>query len=252
MAVGIEGDWVRARHVLKQGEQIYCSLSWAEELAAPQNIDDANARLAPDRQLLARLAEPRAHARPPLARSDPALGADDQGPHLHADRRDGRGADDLAARDARRRAQLGLPLHVAARLDLHAAGAALPEPRLGGRGVHAVRRRSRAQRGRRAADHVRDRRATRPDRVHARRPLRLRRRGPGADRQRRLRPAPERRVRRGARLDPACTRAARNGCRAGCGRSCRHRPSARPRSGASPTRASGRRAASPSTTSPPS
>jgi GH15 family glucan-1,4-alpha-glucosidase len=46
MAVGVEGDWVRARHVLKQGEQIYCALSWAEELAAPQNIDEANAHLA--------------------------------------------------------------------------------------------------------------------------------------------------------------------------------------------------------------
>jgi alpha,alpha-trehalase len=46
MAAGVEGDWVRARHVLKQGEQIYCALSWAEELAAPEDIDDANARLA--------------------------------------------------------------------------------------------------------------------------------------------------------------------------------------------------------------
>jgi GH15 family glucan-1,4-alpha-glucosidase len=46
MAVGVEGDWVRARHVLRQGQQIYCSLSWAEELAAPEDIDDANARLA--------------------------------------------------------------------------------------------------------------------------------------------------------------------------------------------------------------
>jgi alpha,alpha-trehalase len=46
MAVGVEGDWVRARHVLKQGEQIFCALSWAEALAAPEDIDDANARLA--------------------------------------------------------------------------------------------------------------------------------------------------------------------------------------------------------------
>jgi GH15 family glucan-1,4-alpha-glucosidase len=46
MAVGIEGDWVRARHVLKQGEQAYCALSWAEELAAPQDLDEANERLA--------------------------------------------------------------------------------------------------------------------------------------------------------------------------------------------------------------
>jgi alpha,alpha-trehalase len=46
MAVGIEGEWVRARHVLRQGEQAYCALSWAEELAAPQNLDEANERLA--------------------------------------------------------------------------------------------------------------------------------------------------------------------------------------------------------------
>jgi alpha,alpha-trehalase len=46
MAVGVEGEWVRARHVLTQGEQIYCALSWAEELAAPQNIDEANEHLS--------------------------------------------------------------------------------------------------------------------------------------------------------------------------------------------------------------
>jgi GH15 family glucan-1,4-alpha-glucosidase len=46
MAVGVEGDWVRARHVLRQGEQVYCALSWAEQLAVPLDLDDANARLA--------------------------------------------------------------------------------------------------------------------------------------------------------------------------------------------------------------
>jgi GH15 family glucan-1,4-alpha-glucosidase len=46
MALGAEGDRVRARHVLKQGEQIYCSLSWAEELAGVESVDDANAHLA--------------------------------------------------------------------------------------------------------------------------------------------------------------------------------------------------------------
>jgi GH15 family glucan-1,4-alpha-glucosidase len=46
MALGLEGDWVRARHTLRQGEQLYCSLSWAEGLASPQDIDEANARLA--------------------------------------------------------------------------------------------------------------------------------------------------------------------------------------------------------------
>jgi alpha,alpha-trehalase len=46
MGLGVEGDWVRARHDLKEGEQIYCSLSWAEELASPEDIDEAKARLA--------------------------------------------------------------------------------------------------------------------------------------------------------------------------------------------------------------
>jgi alpha,alpha-trehalase len=46
MAIGVEGDRVRARHVMKQGEQLYCSLSWAEGLESPQDIDEANARMA--------------------------------------------------------------------------------------------------------------------------------------------------------------------------------------------------------------
>jgi GH15 family glucan-1,4-alpha-glucosidase len=46
LAIGIEGDRVRARHVLEQGDQVFCALSWAEELATPQDIDEANARLA--------------------------------------------------------------------------------------------------------------------------------------------------------------------------------------------------------------
>ncbi len=41
LAVGIEGERVRGRHTLKQGEQIYCALSWAEELAAPESVDEA-------------------------------------------------------------------------------------------------------------------------------------------------------------------------------------------------------------------
>jgi GH15 family glucan-1,4-alpha-glucosidase len=46
IALGIEGDWVRGRHTLSQGEGAYCALSWAEELAGPSGYDDANARLA--------------------------------------------------------------------------------------------------------------------------------------------------------------------------------------------------------------
>ena len=133
----------------QQGEQLFCALSWAEELAAPRTSTRPRSALAATTRFWRAWLGRRAAARPPLARADPALGAGDQGPHLHAHRRDRRGAHDLAAGDARRRAQLGLPLHLDARLDLHAAGAALPQPRLGGGRVHAVRRRPRAQRGRR-------------------------------------------------------------------------------------------------------
>ncbi len=45
MALGVEGDRVRARHTLKQGEQLYCSLSWEDEFAGPDGIDEANERL---------------------------------------------------------------------------------------------------------------------------------------------------------------------------------------------------------------
>jgi alpha,alpha-trehalase len=46
MALGIEGNSVRARHLLTEGDEVYCALSWAEALASPADLDDANARLA--------------------------------------------------------------------------------------------------------------------------------------------------------------------------------------------------------------
>jgi alpha,alpha-trehalase len=46
MALGIEGGRVRARHVLEQGDRVYCALSWAEGLTAPADVAEANARLA--------------------------------------------------------------------------------------------------------------------------------------------------------------------------------------------------------------
>jgi alpha,alpha-trehalase len=46
LIAGVEGSRVRARHVLEQGEQRYCALSWANGLTTPADIDDANARLA--------------------------------------------------------------------------------------------------------------------------------------------------------------------------------------------------------------
>jgi GH15 family glucan-1,4-alpha-glucosidase len=46
MAVGVEGNRVRARHVLGEGEQLFCALSWAEGLEAPADVEDAAARIA--------------------------------------------------------------------------------------------------------------------------------------------------------------------------------------------------------------
>ena len=46
LSLDIEGDSVRARRLLKQGERAFCSLSWAEELASPADVDEATARLA--------------------------------------------------------------------------------------------------------------------------------------------------------------------------------------------------------------
>jgi alpha,alpha-trehalase len=45
MILGVEGDWVRARHTLRGGEQVFCALSWAEGLEVPQSVEDAKERL---------------------------------------------------------------------------------------------------------------------------------------------------------------------------------------------------------------
>ena len=107
-----------------------------------------------------------------------------------------------------------------------------------------------AQQGRLAADHVRDRRRAEPEGDDAPPPQGLSRVAAGAQGQRRLQPAPERRLRRGARLRLPAHQAPRPHPRppvAGALRPGRRAPGG---SGASPTRGSGRRAASRSTTSP--
>jgi alpha,alpha-trehalase len=46
LALGIEAGRVRARHVLGAGERAYCALSWAEALAGPADVDEAEAQIA--------------------------------------------------------------------------------------------------------------------------------------------------------------------------------------------------------------
>jgi alpha,alpha-trehalase len=43
--LGVEKETARARHTIQKGEHAFCSLSWAEELASPDDIDEALARM---------------------------------------------------------------------------------------------------------------------------------------------------------------------------------------------------------------
>jgi alpha,alpha-trehalase len=45
MELGIEGNRIRARHVLREGERLYCALSWAPGLALPGDVEEASGRL---------------------------------------------------------------------------------------------------------------------------------------------------------------------------------------------------------------
>ena len=45
LPLGIEANRVRARHILKPGESAYCALSWAKDLVAPDDAEQAKARL---------------------------------------------------------------------------------------------------------------------------------------------------------------------------------------------------------------
>ena len=101
------------------------------------------ARLDVDGASLAALARPRPVPRPPVARAPRAQRAHAQGPDVRADRGARRGGDDVAARDARRRAQLGLPLHLDPRLDARAVGALHARLRLGGGRLLLLHRRRR-------------------------------------------------------------------------------------------------------------
>jgi GH15 family glucan-1,4-alpha-glucosidase len=77
LAVGVEGDRVRGRHVLRTGEQLYCALSWSEELATPQNVDEANGHLGATtrfwREWLGRARIPDHRWRDPVQRSALAI-----------------------------------------------------------------------------------------------------------------------------------------------------------------------------------
>ena len=232
------------------GEEMYCCAVLGRGAGLPRDHRRRQRPHGGDDPFLAHLDRPRPHSRSPLAIPHHALGARHQGAHLPADRGHGRRADDFPARDARRRAQLGLPLQLDAQFDVHAAGAALAEPRLGSQRVHGIRRRPQAQRRRRPADHVRHRWPPRSHRVRRATtcpatPARARYASAT------VRSTSARTTSSAPCWDPSCCiRGEARGCPAVCGRSSSRRPSAPRGCGVSRTRASGRRAARPSTMSP--
>ncbi len=77
LALGIEGNRVRARHVLGAGDRAYCALSWAEQSAAPATVDEADARIDATtrfwRAWLGRARIPDHRFREPLQRSALAI-----------------------------------------------------------------------------------------------------------------------------------------------------------------------------------
>src|SRR4051794_30293772 len=77
LSLGIEGNRVRGRHVLRAGERAYCALSWADELAAPEDVDEADARIAATnafwRAWLGRARIPDHRFRDPIQRSALAI-----------------------------------------------------------------------------------------------------------------------------------------------------------------------------------
>ena len=73
LSMGVEGERVRARHVLRPRERAFCALSWARDLAGPTTADEATVRIDATvefwRAWLGRARIPDHHWRDPIQRS---------------------------------------------------------------------------------------------------------------------------------------------------------------------------------------
>ena len=156
LRIGFEGRRARARHTLREGEVAYAALSWSEH-SAPSDFEEASKRMLRTeefwRQWLNHGLFPDHPWRVYLQRSALTLKGLTYAPT---------GAMLAAATtslpgDARRRAQLGLPLQLDPRLHVHALGPLHPRLRLGGERLLLLRRRRRGGGRGGPPDHVRDR-----------------------------------------------------------------------------------------------
>ncbi len=156
--LAIEGDRVSARRGLESGEGCFCALAWGDPGRRPREPrprSTARLKVTSDfwRDWLADGRFPDHPWRVHLQRSALTLKGLTYAPTgalLAA-------SDDLAARDAGRGAQLGLPLQLDSRLDLHALGDAHARLRPRGARLRRVRARHLPRGGGAASDHVRDR-----------------------------------------------------------------------------------------------
>jgi alpha,alpha-trehalase len=77
MLLGIEANHARARHVLQEGEELYCVLAWDDEIPLPADVEEANLQLNRTtkfwRHWLARARIPDHELRPLIQRSALAI-----------------------------------------------------------------------------------------------------------------------------------------------------------------------------------
>ena len=249
LPLGVEGNRARGRHTLQAGERAYCALSWAEGLDAPTDAGEAEARIAATtrfwRDWLGRARIPDHRFREPIQRSALAI----------------KGLTYMPTGATVAALTTSLPETPGGERNWDYRYTWMRDTTFTLQALHWLNldweadefmefvADIEADRGRVAADHVRDRRQARPDRVDARRTCRATPAPvPSASA---TAPTTSARTTSSARCSTrsCCTRSAASGCRDGCGRSSSRRRSARRRCGGSPTRGSGRRAARPSTTS---
>jgi GH15 family glucan-1,4-alpha-glucosidase len=50
MLIGIEGERTRARHILREGERLFCALAWGDDTPLPSSVEDAHARVDATRE----------------------------------------------------------------------------------------------------------------------------------------------------------------------------------------------------------
>ncbi|HTT27290.1 MAG TPA: glycoside hydrolase family 15 protein [Solirubrobacteraceae bacterium] len=77
LLLGVEANHVRARHVLQEGEELFCALSWDSDAPVPTTVEEANAQLQTTtrfwRHWLARARIPDHEYRPLIQRSALAI-----------------------------------------------------------------------------------------------------------------------------------------------------------------------------------